>query len=242
MRHDAVMTKQWHVLHAVTSGTQAARLAGAGLTGPAGVLDGPQGLLAAMTDAAVPVALSADGWLIAGVSFKPWAACRHAHPAIDCTLELRASGHLSAPFHVATYADALTFCDRPDPRTEMEAKFSLQHAVAVIAAGRSAEAQDFTPASIAELAELRAQVTVREDPAITARYPAHFGARVNGLELADTRGDPERPVDLEAMLAKLRSLVAWGGLAPSEADRAAELALEGSDAEALVIMLEDWLA
>ena len=242
MRHDAVMTKQWHVLHAVTSGTQAARLAGAGLTGPAGVLDGPQGLLAAMTDAASPVLLSPDDWLIAGVSFKPWAACRHAHPAIDCTLELRASGHLSAPFHVATYADALTFCDRPDPRTEMEAKFSLQHAVAVIAAGRSAEAQDFTPASIAELAELRAQVTVREDPAITARYPAHFGARVNGLELADTRGDPERPVDLEAMLAKLRSLVAWGGLAPSEADRAAELALEGSDAEALVIMLEDWLA
>ena len=154
---------------------------------------------------------------------------------------MRAAGKLSAPFHVEIYADALKFCDRPDPKTELEAKFSLQHAVAVIADGRDAAPEDFTPEAIAALAPLRAQVTVAEDHTITARYPEHFGARVNGLELADTRGDPERPVGEAEIVAKMHTLAAWGGLAASEADRAADIALHGNDAVALDTMLEDWL-
>jgi hypothetical protein len=43
-------------------------------------------------------------------------------------------GALAAgPIHVESYGDALTFCDRPEPRTSGEAKFSLQHAMAVVA-------------------------------------------------------------------------------------------------------------
>jgi 2-methylcitrate dehydratase PrpD len=248
MRHDDVMTKQWHVLHAVQAGTQAARLAAAGMTGPAAILEGPQGLFAAMNAAPGAIndppdpATAAREWLIETVSFKPWAACRHAHPAIDCALDLRGAGRLAAPFEVATYADALAFCDRPQPQTEIEAKFSLQHAVAVVAAGRDVGPADFTPAAIAELAGLRAQVRVVADPAITARYPAHFGARLNGHALDDTRGDPERPLAEADLVAKLHSLVAWGGLPAREADRAARLVLEGDDAAAIVAMLGDWLA
>ena len=241
MRHDDVLTKQWHVYHAVATGLDAARAAAAGITGPSAILEGPQGLFAAMTRAPGKLGSAGEGWLIGEVSFKPFAACRHAHPAIDAALELRAAGRLNAPFRVETYADALTFCDRPDPRTEIEAKFSLQHAVAVIAAGRQAEPTDFTPEAIAALAPLRAQVTVAEDPAISARYPAHFGARVNGLELIDTRGDPERPVSEADIVAKLRCLVTWGGLAPGEADRAVAAVLHGDDVTALTMLLEDWL-
>lgn len=242
MRHDDVLTKQWHVYHAVVTGLDAARAAAAGITGPAAILEGPQGLFAAMTRTPGALASAGAGWLIGGVSFKPFAACRHAHPAIDAALELRAAGRLIAPFRVETYADALTFCDRPDPRTELEAKFSLQHAVAVVADGRQAEPADFTPETIAALAPLRAQVTVVEDSAISARYPAHFGARVNGLELIDTRGDPERPVSEADIVAKLRSLVAWGGLAPGEADRAVAAVRHGDDVTALTMLLGDWLA
>ncbi len=242
MRHDNVLTKQWHVYHAVATGLDAACAASAGVTGPAAILEGPQGLFAAMTREPGEVVSTGAGWLIGEVSFKPYAACRHAHPAIDAALELRAAGRLTAPFRVETYADALTFCDRPDPRTEHEAKFSLQHAVAVVAAGRQAEPADFTLASIAALAPLRAQVAVAENRAISARYPAHFGARVNGLELIDTRGDPERPVSEADIVAKLRSLVAWGGLAPGEADRAVAAVLHGDDVAALTKLLEDWLA
>jgi 2-methylcitrate dehydratase PrpD len=237
MRHDDVLTKQWHVYHAATTGSEAALAALHGITGPAAVLEGPQGLFAAMTQTPRAPGSNGEGWLIEQVSFKPWAACRHAHPAIDAAMELRASGKLEAPFHVETFADALTFCDRPNPTTELEAKFSLQHAVAVVADGRKAEPEDFAPAAIAALAELRAQVSVAEDPAITARYPAHFGARVNGLELVDTLGDPERPVGEAEICAKARSLFAWGGLDAAEADHVIELALRGDDAEAI----DTWL-
>jgi 2-methylcitrate dehydratase PrpD len=186
------------------------------------------------------LASDGEGWLIDRVSFKPFAACRHAHPAIDAAMELRGRGDLRPPFHVETFADALTFCDRPNPINETEAKFSLQHAVAVVADGREAEPEDFTPEAIATLAPLRAQVTVAEDPAITSRYPAHFGARVNGLELVDTLGDPERPVDEARIIAKMKSLASWGGLAVGEADRAVKLALECDDAKALDTLIEEW--
>jgi 2-methylcitrate dehydratase PrpD len=240
MRHETGMTKQWHVCSAARQGFFAAFMAKAGLTGTTSILEGPQGLYAATCREPKPMTFP-EQWRIHEVSFKPWAACRHAHPVIDCALELRAAGKLTAPFHVETYADAISFCDNPDPKTEVEAKFSLQHAVAVIADGRGATPTDFTTEAIAALAPLRAQVTVAEAPEITARYPAHFGARVNGLELVDCLGDPERPVGEAEIIAKMHMLAEWGGLPAAEADRAVELALHGDDAGAITEMLEDWL-
>ena len=242
MRHaPGVLTKQWHIHHAVRTGRDAALHVHYGATGPLELLEGPQGLFAAMTQVPGALAGGEGGWLIHDVSFKPFAACRHAHPAIDAAIELRTAGRLAAPFVVETYADALAFCDRPDPQTELEAKFSLQHAVAVVADGRGAEPEDFTLDAIAALAPLRAQVSVAEDTAFTARYPAHFGARVNGLELIDTRGDPERPVSEDHIIAKMHSLARWGGLAPSEAERAVQVALLGDDAAAVNALLEHWI-
>lgn len=240
MRHDTLLTGQWHIYHAVRTGRDAALHVHYGATGPQGLLEGPQGLFAAMAKAPGSLASNGDGWLIDGVSFKPFAAYRHTHPAIDAALKLREAGKLEAPFLVETFADALTFCDCPDPKSELEAKFSLQHAVAVVADGRNGELQDFTPEAIAALADLRVQVSVIDDPAITARYPAHFGARVNGCEVVDTFGDPERPIDAEAIIAKMHSLARWGGLAKGEAERAVRLALEGDDPGALDTMIEEW--
>lgn len=241
MRHDDVLTKQWHVFHAVRTGRDAALHVHYGATGPKGILEGPQGLFAAFADEAGALGEKPGGWLMDDVSFKPWAACRHAHPAIDAAMELRAAGRLEPPFVVETYADALAFCDRPDPHTEGQAKFSLQHALAVVADGRNAGPQDFTPAAIAALADLRVQVSVSEDLAITARYPAHFGARVNGHELIDTLGDPERPMSEAQLITKLEVLTRWGGLGTGEADRAARIALTSDDAGELDRLLEDWL-
>ena len=241
MRLEPVTAKQWHAAHALNTGRAAAEYAGHGITGPLSVLEGPLGLHAATCAVPKPMTFP-DQWRIHEVSFKPWAACRHAHAAIDCALTLRAAGKLTAPFHVETYADALAFCDRADPVTEGEAKFSLQHAVAVIADGRDAAPADFTLDAIAALAPLRAQVTVAAAPEITARYPAHFGARVNGFELVDARGDPERPVSEADIVAKMHALAAWGGLRPEAAERATELALRGNDAAAISAMLGEWLA
>lgn len=244
MRHEPVMAKQWHVAHAARTGEAAALHAAAGVTGPRFVLEGPQGLYPATCRAPRPMSLG-DGWRIAEVSFKPWGACRHAHPAIDAALALRERGALHGPVLVETFADALAFCDRPDPVTPLEAKFSLQHSVAVVAARGVPTLADFEPAAIAALASARSRVTVREDAAITARYPDHFGATASAggerVALIDTLGDPERPLSPDGVIAKARALFAWGGLDAGQADRGVALALEDTDGVAVTNWLEDVL-
>ena len=233
-RHSANLAKQWHVAHAVATGRAAAAAAASGVTGPLGVLEGAQGLYAATCREPRPMAFG-DGWRIGEVSFKPWGACRHAHPVIDAALALAATNDLSdTDIEVATYADALAFCDRPGPATVTDAKFSLQHAVAVVVARGVPQLADFEPAAIADpaLAALRRRVRVVADPAITARYPAHFGARVTGgggsVERVDTLGDPERPLDRAGVIAKFAALMAWGGVA-GETDAAVAMILDGAD-------------
>lgn len=189
-----------------------------------------------------------DGWRLAEVSFKPWAACRHSHPAIDAALELKAHGALTGPIRLETYADAITFCDRPAPQSVIDAKFSLQHSIAVVALRGEPRPEDYEPDAIADptIAALRETIEVAEAPDITARYPAHFGARLGAggktVELIDTRGDPERPLSPDGVIAKARTLIQWGGLPSAEADRAVALALEGDGpAMDVVALLEDWV-
>lgn len=245
MRHEPVMTKALHVAHAALAGLWTARLARHGMTGPAAILEGPQGLYAATTREPRPLVLG-EGWRMSEVSFKPWAACRHTHPAIDATLELAARGSLTGSIRVETYADALAFCDQPEPSTPAQAKFSLQHAVAVAAVRGEPRPDDFEPEAIGDprLAAARARIEVAEAPDISARYPKHFGARVSAggdsVDLHDALGDPERPLPRDGVIAKARGLIAWGQI--GDADRAVTLALEASgDAAPLIAMLEDWL-
>lgn len=243
-RHSLNLGKQWHVAHAVETGASAAAYAACGVTGPLDVLEGPQGLYAATCQTPRPMTFG-DGWRIGEVSFKPWGACRHAHPAIDAALALRERRSLSGPVLVETFADALVFCDRPNPGTPHEAKFSLQHAVAIVAARGVPTLADFEPDAITALAEARELVEVREATAITARYPAHFGATVSAggdrEALTDTLGDPERPLSREGVIAKARALFDWGGLDAAQAERGMALALEGDDPGAIVAWLDDIL-
>jgi 2-methylcitrate dehydratase PrpD len=246
MRHEDVMAKQFHTAHAVHTGLEAAHLADCCFTGPKWILDGQQGIFAAMCREPKPMTFS-KRWRIWDVSFKPWGACRHAHPAIDAALELQELlGNLEGEIVVETYADAIAFCYNPDPKTPQQAKFSLQHAVAVVATSGVPTLADFEPAAIKRLATARARVTVRECKDITARYPEHYGARVRcqkqAVELIDTLGDPERPMSDTQIIDKARALMAWGGLSEKQANKAVKLALEGDDPAAIQKMLGKWLA
>jgi 2-methylcitrate dehydratase PrpD len=236
MRHEHVLTKQFHIMHVVRTGIAAAGHAIDGLTGPRFILEGDQGLYAATCREPRPLVLG-DGWRIVEVSFKPWAACRHTHPAIDAALELRERIDLAdADILIETYADALTFCDRRDPATVTDAKFSLQHAVAVVVRRGAPQLGDFERAAIddRELSATRGRVTVAEDPGINARYPAHFGARVSALgvtvERSDALGDPECPLDRAGIVAKAQALMAWGGVDAATSERIVALCLDTDDA------------
>jgi 2-methylcitrate dehydratase PrpD len=243
-RHSTNMAKQWHIEHAVISGGSAAYFARSGVTGPLAILEGTQGVFAATCREPKPLVLG-DGWRIAEVSFKPWGACRHTHPAIDAALALRAQGKLNGPVRVETYADALAFCDRPNPETVTDAKFSLQHAVAIVMDRSAPQLIDFEPDAIAELASLRAQVSVAACAERTAAYPAHFGATVSTeagtVTLVDTLGDPERPLSREGIIAKVRGLMLWGELSDTNADHAIQSAFDDPDGQKIVALLEAWL-
>lgn len=242
VRHERVFTKALHDGRAAANGLASALLAADGYAGPLEILEGPHGFFAGLCPDGDPQAVLDDGgrWAIHEVSFKPHAACRHAHAAIDAVLELRARAQ-GAPLERLTlgvYGDALTFCDRPAPATPAEAKFSLQHAAAAAWRHGDAALARFTPVEIEDAATvaLRARIGLTRDPGCDARYPARFGAvaeavladgRVLTAEAADALGDPERPLDDAALIAKARTLFAWGGLTDrqSEALAAAALAL-----------------
>ncbi len=243
-RHSSNMAKQWHIEHAMIAGGSASYFARAGVTGPLDLLEGRQGLYAATCRVPRPLVLP-ETWRMAEVSFKPWGACRHAHPAIDAALALRRQGGLVLPVSVETYADALAFCDRPDPQDVTEAKFSLQHAIAIVVDRGAPQLADFEPEAIAALAPLRERVSVSAAERFTAAYPAHFGASVtaggHSVTLTDTLGDPERPLSREGIIAKARALMLWGDLTETNADHAIRTVFEDETGEKIVALLEAWL-
>lgn len=238
MRHEACETKSSHNAMAAQTGVQSALLAASGVRGPTQLLEGPQGLFAATTDDADPQAVIAQirgDWLIHDVSFKPWPACRHAHPAIDAALALAeimaagSSGHADEirAIEVATYKSAIDFCNKPRPTTEAEAKFSLQHSVAITLlrglAGEVPQLGDFSVANlgITNVVTLRERVSVVEDADLTTAFPNHYAARVtvtmaNGEVLThlqgDAWGDPELPLSQEGLQAKFFMLFDAAGV------------------------------
>ena len=240
-RNEPVMTKTLHVAEAARRGLVAARLAARGFTGPRFVLEGPQGFFAALCPGASAEDVLRDpgaGWLITETSFKPWPACRHAHAAIDAALALRESlaGRPIAAIQIDTYADAKLFCDRPHPETALQAKFSLQHSVAVALEDGPPplDAFDIPALSRPELVALREISTVAATDAFTAPYPRHFGSAVRvtlasgetlSHSVADAWGDSENPVSDEALFTKARALMQAAGLAPDRAEALVAAAL-----------------
>ncbi len=256
-RLEGAGAKQLHTAAAARAGLDAARLAALGLDGPRAILEGPLGLYAATCPDADPDAVLADPdearWLIEETSFKPWPACRHAHPAIDAARALAGALDVRAidAVTVETYADALRYCDAPRPATPLAAKFSLQHAVAVTLAHGAPGLEAFAADAIdaPPQAALRARTGLRLAPDLDGAYPERYGARVRVelaggevrvVEIRDALGDPANPLDDGALEAKAHMLMRAGGLALETRDAvlvAARALVDGGSVAALTDLL-----
>lgn len=231
MRNEKVLTKQWHNAEATKSGVMAAVLAKQGLSGPEYILEGPQGVFNALSQDANPDKFIAhsDTWRLYDCSFKPWPACRHAHPAIDTTLAVM--NKVAKPLAIDdiskvtiyTYADAALFCDRLTPETELQAKFSIQHAVAAVICWGEPKLSHYHVESFDVLKSIRAKVTVVVQAEIEQKYPKHYGAKCEitlksgetvSVEQTDTLGDPERPLSTEQIKAKASMLMTAAEIEP----------------------------
>ena len=76
--------------------------------------------------------------LINEISNKPWPACRHSHPVIGVSLDIKQEASNNSlnvdqieQIEIQTYATAIDFCDKKDPKNNIEGKFSLQHCCAL---------------------------------------------------------------------------------------------------------------
>ena len=239
-RHDAQsMGKQLHTAAAARAGAHAAKLAAHGFKGPLAILEGPQGFFEAVCPDGDPQDVLADpdgGWRIFDVSFKPWPACRHAHAVIDAALEMRPKlAGRPERIEVRTYGDALKFCDRPHPSSVIEAKFSLQHAVAVALLRGEPKLEHFNLEIIAadDINDLRETVSVSESEAYEVLYPAHFGAEIECdgtiVRVPDALGDPENPVDDQQIQDKARMLMQVGGVSDLTSEAIIKLILKETE-------------
>ena len=233
-RQEPTFSKQLATGRSAQSGLLAADLARIGFPGARQILEGSHGFFTACCDEPDRDALTADGpWKIHEVSFKPWPACRHVHPAIEAALALRDQG-LDAgqveTLSIYTYADALAFADCAEPGTDHEARFSLQHAVAVACWRGDMGLQDSAASARSDprLAQLRARVQVHEDPELTRAYPGRFGARLVArttggsdlvAEVRTAKGDPENPLTALELQAKALRLMREAGLSDSMAQQ-----------------------
>lgn len=250
MRHEDVHTKQWHNAEASRIGVMAAQMASIGLRGPKSIIDGEQGFLAATSTDANTDYLSNKNtqWLIHDCSFKPWPACRHVHPAMDALQQILQAHKLNASditsIKVSTYSDAIKFCDRVKPITDVQAKFSIQHALAAwICLGEPKlehyQAQYYCADNGIndELLALRSKVKVVEDKSISGNYPQQFGALLaitltSGQTLSatttDTLGDPNKPMSSDAIGHKAKYLMLAAGVSSSITNRLISISNEQS--------------
>lgn len=208
---DGAMSKQLHPGKAAHDGILAAMLARRGFTGASRIIEGPKGLLAAMSRDSHPEALT-DGlaeeqahWRIANVSFKFHACCRHIHPAADAILALRSEG-LSPDdvesIHVQIYSQGLDLLDGVEPTTPYAAKFSLPFAVAAALRFGDLGLDRFTDDAIVDSGTLALaeRITFAPDPELDRLFPAAWPSiatatlKDGGIRTAridHPRGDPE---------------------------------------------------
>jgi 2-methylcitrate dehydratase PrpD len=218
--------KPLHVGLAARNGLLAAFLAAEGFTASSAALDGPQGFVAAFSEGnRDPSALLAGlgtRWEIVetGITVKLYPSCAATHPTLDAILDLRRRhGFLAedvAAIEVRVDSVTPTVLIYPEPRTGLEAKFSMQYCAAAAAARGSVGIDTFDAAHMADpiVRDLASRVTMRVDEELGRDAPSLTQARVrvslsNGEVFAaraeGARGYPARPASHEELDAKFRT-------------------------------------
>lgn len=236
IQEQASELKPYNTARAAYDGVLAAQIGKLGLPGPDDILGGKRGFLAALTDTPKPEFLtdfSEDGYCIEGIYQKVHAACRHCHPAIDATLDMRNNLNLKPDqiekIEVHTYKLAVGSHDHTEIMGISSAKLSTPYAVALAIVKGSCGYADYTEDNLNDywIKHLTRKVCVIEDENLTAQSPAIRGAKVtiylkNG-EVYEApclypKGEPENPLTQEELESKFRGLAMYGGLSTEECD------------------------
>jgi 2-methylcitrate dehydratase PrpD len=219
------MTKPLHVGHTARSGLFAAQLAREGFTANPVALEHKQGFLLVFNGPGnFDVDRILEDWgrpydiVRPGLGIKQHPCCGSTHPAVDAMLALRAE-HDIAPAKIAridswTHPRRLAHTDRPDPRSGLDAKFSVQYCLArALLEGRILlehfEGEAFRDPAVRALMR---RIHAAPHPEMDAVSAEHLGAEVriafdDGRTIAQRVGSalgrgPDNPLPPEALAAK----------------------------------------
>ncbi len=199
--------------YAAMNGLFAAILARDGFGGPSQAIEGDWGFLRAMADE-VNESILIEGlgsqFKIVEVHFKPFAACRHVHPAATALLDLLKKRPLKPQdvnrITIKTYGVATEpFRVNSDPKDKHAAIYSLPYAVSVALLDHTLPMERFTNEAVNDPAvrSLMKKVTVVEDREFSESYPAKWPCQViiettMGETLSSRvdfpKGEPENPI------------------------------------------------
>jgi 2-methylcitrate dehydratase PrpD len=227
------MTKPLHVGHAARNGLLATLLAADGFTANRGAFEHKQGFLlvfngASNFDADAMLRDWGAPWDIVqpGVGIKQYPCCGSTHSALDAMLML-VREHDLTPAQVErvdsfTHPRRLAHTDRPNPNSELDAKFSVQYCLARALTDRAIKLEHFIGDSFRDPAirDLLPRIHAAPHPEMRAESREHFGAEVR-VTLTDGRvlaqrlphavgrgsGDPLPAALLEAKFLDCASLV-----------------------------------
>lgn len=214
-----------YVAPAAEAGVRAVQYVRAGLVGPVDVFDGETGFWRMIgSDRCDPAALVDElgaVWRARNSSLKAYPTCRWMHTALE-SFEIAIRSEGLAPeaidaVDIRTSAGLARDFMEADPKTEVDAQFSLPHALSAIA-HRVPEQLWSAPRTLADpairafAARVRAGVDVEIDRLMSGpeRRPAGrvsvfaAGRRIDGPFVDLPRGTVERPLSAEEVEVKFR--------------------------------------
>lgn len=233
MQEDGSDLKPYNVGRASMDAVVATMMGKAGLKGPDDAIGGKRGFVAVMTDTPHLEQLTdflGDTLAVEHVYRKEYAACRHAHPAIEAVLKIRPQITISEieKIEVLTYLQATEGHSYIEIPTVSAAKMSIPFSVAVALVTGTADMKAFSNENITNktILELTKKVEVKEDVNLTALNPqkrvaiivVHTKDRNYSQRVDYPKGEPENPLSKEELENKFRSMAIYGGLTMEECD------------------------
>lgn len=227
------MTKPYHAGRAAHAGVISARLAAAGFTASLDALEHPQGFLAATSptgkvDRTSPTRAGRDWQILSQrLSVKKYPLCFCTHRALDGVLDLLHE-HKIGPDEVksvtvSTSRRNATILRNSRPQTGLEAKFSMQFAMACAIVAKRCGLAELTDAFVlhediqALMRRVHVEVDDREDPARLGHAPYDLvvaetmdGRRLESARITDERGSANLPLSAEELWTKFESCLAVG--------------------------------
>lgn len=226
------MTKPLHAGRAAACGIEAVQLAVAGLTAAPDAIEHHAGYLAALSpkgraDRASPAASLGSTLRIldSGLSIKKYPMCYATHRVIDGVLDLAKAHGVAAndvKAVVATVGPAqASMLRNHDPRTGLEAKFSLEFAVASALVARSVGLSELTDSFVAR-DDVRATMPKVQTTVVDTQCPVEpvfamhdrvvlelaDGRKLDSGEIRFARGNAKLPMKLGDLRTKFLDCVA----------------------------------